>query len=127
RDNPWVADLYQPYHPASLRVLRHIARTVREAGKPASVCGEMAGQPEGALFLAGCGFTSLSMAPLFVPETKALLRQVDMEALQAVVHRACAVSTEEEARGILLETAEAAWAQVLAQVKTTDSSSNPAS
>jgi phosphotransferase system enzyme I (PtsI) len=127
RDNPWVADLYQPYHPASLRVLRHIARTVREAGKPASVCGEMAGQPEGALFLAGCGFTSLSMAPLFVPETKALLRQVDMEALQAVVDRACAVSTEEEARGILHETAEAAWSQVLAQVKTTDSSSNAAS
>lgn len=125
RDNPWVADLYQPYHPASLRVLQFIAKTCQKAGKPASVCGEMAGQPEGALFLAGCGYTSLSMAPLFVPEIKAILREVDMEALQAVVSRACRASIEAEAKAILHESSEDAWAKVLAMVKTADSRSNP--
>jgi len=127
RDNPWVADLYQPYHPASLRVLRFIARICKEAGKPASVCGEMAGQPEGALFFAGCGYGGLSMAPLFVPEIKALLREVDSESLQAMVSRACHASTAEEAQFVLHQSAEAAWSQVLAKVKTADSRSNPSS
>jgi phosphotransferase system enzyme I (PtsI) len=116
RDNPWVSDLYQPYHPANLRVLRYIARICREAGVPATVCGEMAGQPAGAFFLTGVGFEGLSMSPLFVPEIKALLREVDIESLQKAAYRAARASTAKDAMGILEAETSSAWQKVVESV-----------
>jgi len=116
RDNPWVSDLYQPYHPANLRVLRYIARVCQEAGVPASVCGEMAGQPAGAFFLAGVGFGGLSMSPLFVPEIKALLREVDIESLRETARQAARASTSKDALGILDDLTSQAWQKVVESV-----------
>ncbi len=101
RDNPWVASLYQPYHPAHLRLLRSIARTCAAAHKPVSVCGELAGQPAGALFLVGAGFRTLSMAATFVPEIKALLRATPMGTLKAASARALRCRTAGEAMAVL--------------------------
>jgi len=116
RDNPWVSELYLPYHPANLRVLRYIAKVCQEAGVPASVCGEMAGQPAGAFFLAGVGFGGLSMSPLFVPEIKALLREVDIESLRATARQAARASTSKEAMGILDDLTAQAWQKVVESV-----------
>jgi phosphotransferase system enzyme I (PtsI) len=113
RDNPWVADLFQPYHPANLRVLAHIGRICQEAGKPASVCGEMAGQRPGALFLAGAGFEGLSMAPAFAPEIKALLREADLEELRVVAEEAAACRTGEEAVERLGTATDSAWERAM--------------
>ncbi|MDF6974799.1 phosphoenolpyruvate--protein phosphotransferase, partial [Escherichia coli] len=58
-----VAHLYDPLHPA---VLQLIARTIREAhqaGKPVSVCGEMAGDASMTRLLLGMGLTEFSMHP----------------------------------------------------------------
>ena len=116
RDNPWVADLYQPYHPANLRVLRYIARVCQKAGVPATVCGEMAGQRKGAFFLAGVGFQGLSMSPLFVPEIKALLRQVDIESLRETARQAARASTVKDALSILELSTAQAWQKVVESV-----------
>jgi len=113
RDNPWVADLYQPYHPALLRTLRYISKTCRRAGVPSSVCGEMAGHRAGALFLAGAGFDGLSMAPPFVGEIKALLRETDFESLRILSAEAALCTTASEAFGMLRAEADRAWAEVL--------------
>lgn len=112
RDNPWVASLYQPYHPAHLRLLRRIARTCAAAGRPASVCGELAGQPAGALFLVGAGFRCLSMAPTFVPEIKALLRVSRRAELEQAAAEAQRRRTAQEAFEILEGAAERAWRSV---------------
>lgn len=112
RDNPWVSSLYQPYHPAHLRVLRMIARQCIAARKPFSVCGELAGQAAGALFLAGAGFRSLSMAATFVPEIKALLRASEMEMLRATANRALRCRTAGEASAVLEAVVEQAWKKV---------------
>src|SRR5690606_19544600 len=61
RGNQNVAYLYQPLHPAVLRMLRMIARTAAEAGIPCEVCGEMAGDPLYAPVMMGLGFEELSM------------------------------------------------------------------
>jgi len=112
RDNPWVASLYQPYHPAHLRVLRMIARQCAAARKPVSVCGELAGQAAGALFLVGVGFRSLSMAATFVPEIKALLRASAMETLKAASARALRCRTAGEAAAVLEGAVTAGWRQI---------------
>ncbi len=115
RDNPWVADLYQPYHPAHLRVLDHIARTCKKSKTPLSVCGEMAGELEGALFLIGAGFSQLSVATPFVPQLKAVLSRFKRTELAELVSQACSKSTSAEAHGLLKLAAEQAWGEVVAE------------
>jgi phosphotransferase system enzyme I (PtsI) len=113
RDNPWVANLYQPYHPANLRVLRSIAKICRKSNTPVSVCGEMAGQPEGAFFLVGCGYDSLSMSPSLVPEIKAYLREVDAKPLFKLAMRATHELTADEAFRLLRKETQLVWQKML--------------
>lgn len=115
RDNPWVADLYQPYHPAHLRILRHIARTCGALGKSVSVCGEIAGQMTGALFLAGAGFRQLSVAPPFVAEVKAILREFPIDELRKLAHAAAAAHTSVDALRGLRRAAEEGWSRIVAR------------
>jgi signal transduction protein with GAF and PtsI domain len=75
RDNPQVAELYQPNHPAVLSALDLVARSARETGTPCSVCGDMAEDPATAVLLLGMGYGEVSVAPHFFPEIKYLVRQ----------------------------------------------------
>ena len=67
RTNQNVAEYYQPYHPAVLRALKHLVRGATHGGKPISVCGEVAHQPEFIPFLIGIGVRRLSVDPQFLP------------------------------------------------------------
>ena len=75
RDSAWVSGLYDPQHPAILRALASIARSAGAAGKPASVCGEIAGDPTTVILLLGMGYDGVSVAPQFLPEIKYAVRR----------------------------------------------------
>ena len=84
RDNPWVARLYQPYHPAVLKALALVAQTAGDAGTDCSVCGDMADDPATALLFLGMGYDAISVAPHFFAEIKYVVRRtkvVDVRAL----------------------------------------------
>ena len=74
RDNSRVSELYDPFHPAVVRVLSRIGSVCAEAGVPSSVCGELASDQAAALSLMGMGFTSISAAPNFLPEIRYAVR-----------------------------------------------------
>ena len=96
RDNPFVAKLYDPHHPAIVRILARIAEVCLEAGKPFSVCGEMAGDLAATLGLLGMGYTSVSAAPNFLPELRFAVRHTTaVEARELASGLARAVSSEE--------------------------------
>ena len=80
RNNRKVAPLYQPLHPAVLSSIEQCTRAAREAGKPISMCGEMAADPMCTLVLLGLGLDELSMEPFFIPVIKKLIRSVSYEA-----------------------------------------------
>jgi phosphotransferase system enzyme I (PtsP) len=61
RNNTQVASLYQEFHPAVLRALKHVADVALRAGKGFGICGEMAGNPGAALLLMAMGYPVLSM------------------------------------------------------------------
>ncbi|BBI73335.2 hypothetical protein HAALTHF_29030n [Vreelandella aquamarina] len=61
RNNPRVSSLYDALHPALLGALQELAQDAKRLNKPISLCGELAGDPAGALLLMAMGFTSLSM------------------------------------------------------------------
>lgn len=82
RGNPRTATRYDPLSPAILRMLRSLVAAADEAGKPVSLCGEMAGRPLEAMALIGLGFRSLSMSPPSVGPVKTMLRSLDAASLR---------------------------------------------
>jgi phosphotransferase system enzyme I (PtsP) len=79
RNNPRVAQLYHSYHPAVLQALVRIAQDAHSVGKPIGICGELAGDPGGALLLMAMGYDSLSMNAASLPKVKSVIRSVSRE------------------------------------------------
>jgi phosphotransferase system enzyme I (PtsI) len=98
RDNPWVSGLYDPHHPAVIRALQQIATVARAAGKPCSVCGEIASDPAVARLLFGLGYDAVSVAPQFVPEIKYAVRNSHHAELVQLSERVRALETAAEVR-----------------------------
>ncbi|MDR1786300.1 MAG: phosphoenolpyruvate--protein phosphotransferase [Spirochaetaceae bacterium] len=91
RENPAVSSLYDEYHLTVLRMIQITAGNALAAGIPVSVCGEMAGAPEGAAFLAGLGIDSLSMAAPLIPRIKHTLSLLSSPDLALLAREALAV------------------------------------
>ena len=85
RNNPRVAELYDACHPAVLSALARLAEESATLKMPISVCGELAGDPAGALLLMGMGFSSLSMNAPSLPRVRAAIRRVSQEAAHRLV------------------------------------------
>jgi len=92
RADPEVADLYDPLHPAVLRLVANTINAGARAGKPVSVCGEMAGDTELTRLLLGLGLTQFSMHPQQLLDVKREILQAHSNALRtkvaAVLNRA---------------------------------------
>lgn len=85
RDNRRVSGRFDTLNPAMLRALAKIARMAGEAGKPVTVCGEMAGRPLEALALLALGYRNLSMSPAAIGPVKAMLLGIDLADAQAAI------------------------------------------
>jgi phosphoenolpyruvate-protein phosphotransferase (PTS system enzyme I) len=96
RNNEHVSHLYQPLHPAILRMLRFVIDSARAAGIEISLCGEMAADPRFALLLIGLGLRRLSMSPRRIPEVKAWLREATVSGLGELAGRCLEHSTAVE-------------------------------
>lgn len=96
RMNPEVDAYYQTYSPAMVRTLSSIISAFNKAGKPISVCGEMAGDVPGALLLAGLGLQKLSMSPSRLARVKAALAKTTLPTAQALAQKALAAKTQAE-------------------------------
>lgn len=93
RDNPKVSHLCQPLAPAVLRVLRQVIAACQAAGKPVTVCGEMAGQPRAFAVLLGMGLRRFSMSPAFVPYVKECARHLSTTMAQDILQHVSRLQT----------------------------------
>jgi len=96
RSNERVTSLYDPLNPAVLHLLRRVADAAVAAGKEASLCGEMAGDPLYTPILLGLGVDELSMNALAVPVIKRIVRHASMEEAQEFARHALQYGTVEE-------------------------------
>jgi phosphotransferase system enzyme I (PtsI) len=101
RGNARLADRFTPHDPSVLRLLKLVAEAARSAGKPASVCGEMASEPLSAFLLIGLGYATLSVAPPALPIVKWLIRQVNITQARTAAEAALAARSAELALDIL--------------------------
>lgn len=88
RVNDRTAHLYEPTHPAVLRILHEIVEKSHAAGVKVSVCGEMAGDPLYVPLLVGLGVDELSMTPPLLPAVKYLVRNMSLADAQALAQTA---------------------------------------
>ncbi len=96
RENDDVSYLYQPLHPAILRLLKTITDAARLRNIDVCVCGEMAGHPLYLIFLLGLGLTELSMNASSIPRVKNLLRQLSYRQCQTLLDKALKFKTAQE-------------------------------
>ncbi|MBT5331200.1 MAG: phosphoenolpyruvate--protein phosphotransferase [Porticoccaceae bacterium] len=96
RNNPRVVDLYDAMHPAVIAALHHVARAARAEGISAGVCGEVAGDPLGALLLVAMGYESLSMSASNLLRVKALIRSSNLSDLRMLLKQVLKVANVEE-------------------------------
>ncbi len=75
RVNEHVSYLYEPLHPAILRLIRRVVEAGHDAGIPVAMCGEMAGEPFYSYALLGLGLDELSMNAAAIPRVKRILRK----------------------------------------------------
>lgn len=101
RNNRRVAHLYDAYHPAVLASLDEIARRCEELGKPVSVCGELAGDPGGALLLVAMGYRQLSMNSYNIDRVRWILRNVRSATLQVMLAKALQARHPEQIRKMI--------------------------
>ena len=95
RGNARLADRFTPHDPSVTRLLKQVAEAARAAGKPASVCGEMASEPLSAFLLLGLGYETLSVAPPALPLIRWLIRQVTTSQARAAADAALAARSAE--------------------------------
>ncbi len=76
RVNEHVAHMYQPFHPAVLRMIRQVIQAGQEAGITVAMCGEMAGDIRAVPLLMGLGLHDLSMNAVAVPGVKLVVRSI---------------------------------------------------
>jgi len=94
RENDDVAYLYQPLHPAVLRTLKQLVEMAAAAGKPISICGDMAGDPFLTWILLGLGFRDLSMDPDRIPLVKSVVRRSSLAEAKSLAARALELESE---------------------------------
>ena len=84
RENQHVANLYNEFNLAVLRLINLTYSNATAAGKPVAVCGEMAGRQDSIMVLGGMGIRNLSMSPKLISRTKELLSRFTIEELEAI-------------------------------------------
>jgi len=87
RNNGELANLYDPRHPALLRLVALVISVANRAGKPVSVCGEIAGDPACVALLLAIGVTEFSMSPSRLPAMREQLARLDVHTLRSLAPR----------------------------------------
>ena len=93
RNNSYVADLYHPFHPAVLKALKSIVNKAHLENKSVSLCGELAGDPRGAILLFAMGYDELSMNAASLLKVKAGVRSVSMKQARKILDRVMQLDT----------------------------------
>lgn len=84
RGNERISDLYEPFHPGVLRLIRMVIDNAHAASIPVSMCGEMASDPRAAVVLMGLGLDEFSMNAVGLPRVKQVIRSLSSTEAQSI-------------------------------------------
>jgi phosphotransferase system enzyme I (PtsI) len=93
RINERVTYLYEPLHPAVLRLIKQVIDVGHNAGVRVAMCGEMAGEPAYIMILLGFEIDELSMNPLAIPRVKKVIQESTLEESKALLEKVMTFSS----------------------------------
>jgi phosphotransferase system enzyme I (PtsI) len=93
RTNAHVAHLFQPLHPAVLRLIKQSIDAAHAQGKWVGMCGELAGMRKAIPILLGMALDEFSMVPRAIPEAKWLIDQLTIPAAREIAAHALSLPT----------------------------------
>ena len=96
RVNEKIAYLYEPAHPAVLRLIKMIIDNAHKENIWVGMCGEMAGEPALSLILVGLGLDEFSMSPIILPEIKKIIRAISQPQAKVIAQKAMSMSSGKE-------------------------------
>ncbi len=103
RGNEHVAYMYEPFHPAVLRMIIQTVRAAEEAGIEVAMCGEMAGDPYCASLLLGIGINELSLNIGNIPLLKKLIRSLSKKECEKELKFIMEMTTVDEIRKFIID------------------------
>lgn len=101
RMNEQISYLYEPFHPAVLRLIHHIITAAHREGKKVGMCGELAGDSKASLLLLGLGLDEFSMSSSSICNVKDIIRSTNYAQAQQLAEQALQLETPEEVLSLL--------------------------
>jgi phosphoenolpyruvate-protein phosphotransferase (PTS system enzyme I) len=101
REDESPVPYYEPLHPAVLHLIRSVTEAADRAGRPITICGEMAGDPRYTNLLLGLGLRRFSVSPGEILGVKCAIRAANMSAANALAQRVLAMRSVAEVRALL--------------------------
>lgn len=98
RANERLTYMYEPLHPAVLRLIKNVVEVAHKANVSVDMCGEMAGDPLCVLILLGMELDELSMNSLAIPRIKKIIRESTVEESKLMLKKAFSFNTASEVR-----------------------------
>lgn len=101
RTNSRIANLFQPFHPGVLKLMKMTVDAAHSHGIPVAVCGEMSNDPAAALILIGMEIDELSMAPAYIPLIKRMIRSVCIDEAKKLAERVLQLESAAEVKSLI--------------------------
>jgi phosphoenolpyruvate-protein kinase (PTS system EI component) len=101
RGDPAMEQYYRPAHPALLKIIRSVTKTIDLETKDLAICGEIAGDPYYVELLLGLGLRCFSVAPTEILEVKNIIRSVSLPEAETMARQALTMSTASEVEDFL--------------------------
>lgn len=101
RVNEKIAYLYEPTHPAILKLILQVILNAKKNKIWVGICGEMGSDPVTALLLVGLGIDGISTSAFILPKVKKAIRSVSFKAVKTIANKAMSFKTGEEVRKFL--------------------------
>jgi phosphotransferase system enzyme I (PtsI) len=103
RNNDHLSYLYDPIHPAVIRLMKYVVDKAHEAGVHVGLCGEMASDPQNLIILLGMGLDELSMNPNSIPLIKQMIRSIRYTDAREILEHCLTMGTAQQINEYLLE------------------------
>ena len=113
RTNEHIAHLYEPTHPAVLRLIKATVDASQAAGIHVGLCGEMGGDISVTPLLVGLGVNELSCGAVVLPRVKRAIRSLDMAACRSLADAALKMDTGAAIQALCEEVARAHYPELL--------------
>jgi phosphotransferase system enzyme I (PtsI) len=103
RVNEHVAFMYQPFHPAILRMILQVIKAAKQAGIKVALCGEMAGDPLCTAVLLAMGIDELSLNAGGIPMIKKVIRSLSLDQAKADLRKIMKLDTASQVREFIIK------------------------